>query len=122
MFGERIFSSGNERTATRFNSQTKSGLKFDGRPAFGGSLEIMNENKNPISVYMTLKFEHLSLSTPGYREAKFVWLDVTNCAHSSDFTAKRGKYELESKEFEMHHDADMLTAIGESNIARRTTC
>ena len=114
MFGERLFSSGNERAVARLNSKTKSGLKFDGYPVFGGSLEIMNANKNPIEVYMSLTFEHLPLSTPGYREAKFVWLDVTNCAHSSDFPAKRGKYELESREFEMHHDADMLLAIGEA--------
>jgi hypothetical protein len=113
MLGERIFSSGNERTATRLNSKTRSGLKFDGYARFGGSLEIMNENKAPIKVYMTLKFEHLPFGSPGYREAKFVWLDVTNCARSSDFKAKRGKYEMESKEFEMHHDADLLAAIGE---------
>ena len=71
MGGRRVFSTGNERVPMRLNSRHKYGLDFRDGP-FGGVLEIMNENKHPITVYMTMTFEYLPKSTPGYREAQMV--------------------------------------------------
>jgi len=84
MGGKRIFSNGNERGALRINHSGKYGLYLGNATLFGGVMEFMNENVNTIEVYLTLEFEWVPASTPGYGPAEMVWLDVTNCAPSSD--------------------------------------
>jgi hypothetical protein len=49
MFGNRIFSGGNERVPVRLNSKSKYGLDL-GAARFGGVLELMSENVKPITV------------------------------------------------------------------------
>jgi len=71
MGGRRVFSTGNERVPIRLNSQHKYGLDF-GEAGFGGVFELMNENKHSISVYLSLYFEYVPKSTPGYKEALLV--------------------------------------------------
>jgi hypothetical protein len=71
MGGRRVFSTGNERVPMRLNSKHKYGLDF-GESGFGGVLELMNENKHDITVYMTFFFEYVPKSTPGYKEALLV--------------------------------------------------
>ncbi|KAE9965029.1 hypothetical protein BLS_007910 [Venturia inaequalis] len=87
MFANRIFSGGNERTAIRTNSKSKYGLDIETGPGksvvFGGVYELMSEATKPITVYMTLTWEFVPKSTPGYKKAVMVWLDVTDCARES---------------------------------------
>jgi hypothetical protein len=71
MGGRRIFSTGNERVPMRLNSKHKYGLDL-GDAGFGGVLELMNENKHDITVYMDFLFEYVPKSTPGYKEALLV--------------------------------------------------
>jgi hypothetical protein len=71
MGGRRIFSAGNERVPMRLNSQKKYGID-PGESRLGGVMEIMNENKNPITVFMTLTFEFVPNNTPGYKAADLV--------------------------------------------------
>lgn len=113
MGARRIFSTGNDRVPMRLNSKRKYGLDVETGP-FGGSFELMNENKHPITVYMTVTFEFVPKSTPGYKEALMVWLDVTNCARSSDFAAPSpgGPYQRSSQEFTIKEDSYWLNAIG----------
>jgi hypothetical protein len=112
MGGRRIFSAGNERVPLRLNTRRKYGID-PGNSRFGGVTEIMNENVNPITVFITMTFEWVPKTAPGYRPAELVWIDVTNCGFSSDFDARTGKYVLESQEFDIKEDAYWLTGIGE---------
>ena len=73
MGGRRVFSGGNERVPMRLNSKHKYGLDLGDGP-FGGVLELMNENKRQIEVYMTMTFEYVSKRTPGHGEAQMVSL------------------------------------------------
>jgi hypothetical protein len=113
MGGRRIFSTGNDRVPMRMNSKRKYGMDVETGP-FGGSMEFMNENKHPITVYLTLTFEWVPKSTPGYKEAVMMWIDVTNCARSSDFPAPApgGPYQRSSQEFTIKEDSYWLNAIG----------
>jgi hypothetical protein len=111
MAGARIYAGGNERTAVRLNTVKKYGID-PGRGTMGGAVELMSENTQPITVYATMLFEYVPKSTPGYKEARLVWVDVTNCAKSSDFTPLRGVYQKESRAFTMNHDADLVFATG----------
>ncbi|RDI80934.1 hypothetical protein Vi05172_g9131 [Venturia inaequalis] len=116
MFANRIFSGGNERTAIRTNSKSKYGLDLETGPGksvvFGGVYELMSEATKPITVYMTLTWEFVPKSTPGYKKAVMVWLDVTDCARESEFPSPEGKYEKASKEWVMGHDGELLMGIG----------
>jgi hypothetical protein len=73
MRGRRVFSGGNERVPMRLNSKLRYGLDLGDGP-FGGVLELMNENKRSITVFMTMTFEYVPKSTPGYQEAQMVGL------------------------------------------------
>jgi hypothetical protein len=112
MGGNRIYTAGNERTPMRANVKTKHGLDIGNNGWFGGVWELMNESKKTISMYFVINFEHLPKSTPGYKEAKLVWLDVTNCARESEFPAQLGRYVKESTDFIMPSDGDWLFATG----------
>ena len=72
MGGRRIFSGGNERVPARLNSKRKYGIEIGKRVRMGGSMELMNENKKPMTVYMVLLFEFLPKTTPGYKPATLV--------------------------------------------------
>jgi hypothetical protein len=73
MGGRRIFSGGNERVPARLNSKRKYGIEIGKRVRMGGSMELMNENKKPMTVYMILLFEFLPKTTPGYKPATLVF-------------------------------------------------
>jgi hypothetical protein len=116
MFANRIFSGGNERTAIRTNSKQKFGIDLETGPGkkvnFGGVYELMSEATKPITVFMTLTWEFVPKSAPGYNKAVLVWLDVTDCARESEFPSPEGTYQRESKEWVMQNDGDLLMGIG----------
>jgi hypothetical protein len=114
MGGSRIFAGGNERGAVRLNSKSKYGID-PGKGTVGGAVEIMSEATKPFTVYVTWFVEYLPKSTPGYREARLVWVDVTNCAKDSDFVPSRGVYRRQSQEFKMQHDGEFLFANGHTH-------
>ncbi|KAF1980842.1 hypothetical protein K402DRAFT_468002 [Aulographum hederae CBS 113979] len=87
-FGQRIFSSGNERTAASFTDMTyktpSSAFQINKGDSLAMQLELMNLNPQPQEVYFTLDFEFL----PGPRRrdvetATALWLDVTGCGNSN---------------------------------------
>ncbi len=82
----------------RLNSKRRYGLDFGATPArFGGVLEILNENKKPITVYLTITWEWVPKETPGYKPAEMLWIDVTSCGRQSDFPGRPGTFQLESQ-------------------------
>jgi hypothetical protein len=111
MGGRRIYAGGNERVPVRMNSKQKFGID-PGVGTMGGAVEIMSEATKPFTVYVTMLFEYLPKSTPGYREGQLVWVDVTNCAKESDFTPQKGVYDKKSREFKMAHDGELVFAQG----------
>jgi hypothetical protein len=111
MGGNRIYAGGNERVPVRMNSIGKWGID-PGKGTMGGAVELMSEATKPFTVYCTMLFEFVPKSTPGYKEARLVWVDVTNCAKNSDFTPQKGVYQKVSKGFTMQHDGELLFAIG----------
>lgn len=72
----------------------------------------MSEATKPITVFMTLTWEFVPKSTPGYKKAVLVWLDVTDCGRESEFPAPEGTYQKESKEWTIGHDGELLMGIG----------
>lgn len=112
MGGQRVFSGGNERTVLRLNGKHKFGLDLNGFILFGGAWELMSESQKDMTLYMVLKFEYILKSTPGYKPARMVWLDVTDCSRESEFPASVGTYKKESKEFVMKDSGEWLIAAG----------
>jgi hypothetical protein len=112
MGGMRVFSGGNERTTLRLNSKSKFGLDIGNSRRFGGAWELMSESKKAMSIYLVLKFEWVPKTTPGYKPATMVWLDVTDCGRESEFPASSGTYKKESKEFVMKDNGEWLTGAG----------
>ncbi|KAE9975975.1 hypothetical protein EG328_002901 [Venturia inaequalis] len=111
--GNRIFAGGNERIPIRMNSHGKYGLDL-GAGALGGQVEIMSESTKPLTVYLTMLFEWLPKTTPGYKPAVHVWMDVTNCM-PSDFPAQTGSYNKKSAEVAVKHDGELLFVYGHAH-------
>jgi hypothetical protein len=111
MGGNRIYAGGNERVPVRLNSKYKFGID-PGWGTMGGAVELMSENTKPITVFCTLLIEYVPKSAPGYREARLVWVDVVNCAKTSDFVPKTGVYQMQSKAITMKNDGQFLFANG----------
>jgi hypothetical protein len=111
MGGERIYAGGNERVPVRMNTKGKFGID-PGKGTMGGAVELMSEATKPMTVYCTMIFEFVPKSAPGYRAAKMVWVDVTNCAKTSDFKPLTGVYTKESRAYKMQHDGDFVFAQG----------
>jgi len=85
--GERFFSSGNERTPTAFadiaGQTVKSAFKIDESTRFGMQLELMNMDNVEKQVWYTAEYEYLpEAAMTGFKNAKAIWLDVTNCGTS----------------------------------------
>ncbi|KAF2667299.1 hypothetical protein BT63DRAFT_414887 [Microthyrium microscopicum] len=111
MWGARIYAGGNERVPVRLNTNKKYGID-PGTGTMGGAVEIMNQAVKPIKVYVTMLFEFVPKGTAGYKEARLVWVDVTNCAKESDFKPSNGVYNKQSKSFAMKHDGELIFANG----------
>lgn len=111
MGGARIYAGGNERVPVRLNSKKKYGID-PGWGTMGGAVELMNQAPKPITVYAVMLFEFVPKTAPGYKEARLVWVDVTNCQKTSDFKPETGVYQKMSRGFTSKHDGEFLFAIG----------
>jgi hypothetical protein len=58
-----------------------------------------------------MMFEWLPKTTPGYKPAVHVWMDVHDCM-PSDFPAKTGVYNKKSSEVTVKHDGELLFVYG----------
>jgi len=87
--GERWFSSGNERMPIAMTDLTgeklKSGYHVKKTDVNSMEIELMNMNKNPITVYLTLTYEYMDgPPKEGWMQTKAVWFDVTGCFKASE--------------------------------------
>jgi hypothetical protein len=114
MIGERTFSSGNERTPTAFGdiltNKVKSAFPLAPGDVFSAQLELMNLNTVVKNVYLTIDFEYVPGGLPkGFKRARAMWLDVTNCGISS-VNPPRGKmnFKLSSKKWTVGYQGETL--------------
>jgi hypothetical protein len=114
MIGERTFSSGNERTPTAFGDVIKNNVHsaFPITPSdvLSAQLELMNLNTVVKNVYLTIDFEYIPGELPaGFKRARAMWLDVTNCGISSVIPPRgRMAFKLSSKKWTVGYNGQML--------------
>jgi len=89
-FGQRFFSSGNERTPTKTN-ESFYGYRQGSNDNWTLIYDLMNLNAAPKQAYITVTFNYVPDTTPGMREITPVWMDVNQCA-TSQVRAQTGQY------------------------------
>jgi hypothetical protein len=116
--GERIFSSSKELTVTAFGDvgkkTTKAAFPIGPTDVFTMQLELMNMDVLPRDVFLTLDYEYIPGPRPeGWKIAKAMWLDITNCGISS-MNPPRGKmqFTIASRPWTSSFDGDLL-GVGE---------
>jgi hypothetical protein len=92
--GQRFFSSGNERTG--FHPGGRYGYKLGPADEWTLLYDLMNMTAQVEQVYITVTYDYVPASTPGYRGVTPLWLDVNQCINSEK-PAKSGQYSYEYK-------------------------
>ncbi|TLD18682.1 hypothetical protein E2P81_ATG11592 [Venturia nashicola] len=115
--GERFFSSGNERTPTSFGDvvekKVKSTFPIDDSDGFQAEIELMNMTNEPRSVYLTIDYEYIPGPKPeGWKTAKAMWLDVTNCGISYVRPPSKQDFQLKSSIWTSPYGGEMLGVGG----------
>ncbi|KAI5856026.1 hypothetical protein BZA05DRAFT_434459 [Tricharina praecox] len=108
---KRLYAAGNERTTSRINGSGKYGLAIASSDRLMMIMELMNESNVAMTVYLTMTYEWIPMSTSGYKEAHTAWLDVGNCG-GSDVPAKEGVFELKSNGWRSTVAGRLLFASG----------
>ncbi|KAF2397653.1 hypothetical protein EJ06DRAFT_130049 [Trichodelitschia bisporula] len=115
---ERFFSSGNERTPTAFgdvvNKKVKSSFPLTASDRFMAQLELMNLLPKPQDVWLTVDYEFVDgPRQPGWKVAKAMWLDVTNCGASSVRPpAGKQQFKLAMRPWTSQFDGELLGVGG----------
>ncbi|KUJ20510.1 uncharacterized protein LY89DRAFT_730547 [Mollisia scopiformis] len=81
---ERIFASGNERTAANIcvDGTKEAGYHLTPTSTLLLTTELMNETPHPTFVYITVTYEYIPSPPPTFRPVKIVWLDIGSCSES----------------------------------------
>jgi hypothetical protein len=82
---QRMYSAGNEREVSRLNPNgLKYGLSIGPLDQYTMVVELMNQNPQNISVYVTQTYELVEgEAAKGYKDAHMIWMDITGCGISS---------------------------------------
>jgi hypothetical protein len=99
--GERVFSSGNERTRVLFTPpwapDSKMGYFMNKGDEFRFIVDLMNMNPDDKVVYMTLTYDFIEGRPAGFDNMKAIWLDVAQCGTSEVKAPKQsGKFVIDS--------------------------
>jgi hypothetical protein len=89
LLGQRFFSSGNERSPVRLQGQY--GYPQGRGHTWNLVYELMNLTAQPEQVFITVTFDHVPSTTPGYRPMTPMWLDINQCG-TSEAPARTGRY------------------------------
>jgi hypothetical protein len=115
---ERFFSSGNEKTPTAFGDvvfkNVKSAFPIVASDTFSAELELMNMIDIPLQVWITIDYEFMpGPRVPGWKVAKALWLDITNCGISY-YPVAKGTQTLgpKSTPWKSAYDGEMLGVGG----------
>jgi len=110
---ERFFASGNERTPGIFPEWgvKDAGYKIKSTDRFAALVELMNENMEDKTVYMTVTYDVVD-GHPFKDEIKCVWHDVRNCGTSEVNPPKgQNRFSLGSK-WTSNVNGQIIGAIG----------
>jgi len=106
--GQRFFSSGNERHEVRFDAPY--GYRLGANDRWTMIYELMNMTAQARDVYVTVTFDYVPATTPGYRDVTPIWLDVNQCG-TSEKPARTGQYSYDST-FTMPGNGNLLRLWG----------
>jgi hypothetical protein len=110
---ERIFASGNERSVCRFPDWgvKDAGYKLKGTDALDAVLELMNENRQDKTVYVTMTYDIVE-GHPFKDEIRVLWLDVRQCGTSEVNPPKgRNQFTLDYT-WKSNLDGKVVGAVG----------
>jgi hypothetical protein len=112
---ERLFASGNERTKVILESWDfqKVGYKLQEADKFSLIVDLMNENMQDKTVYMTLTYDIVEGHPADYSDIRPVWFDVAQCL-TSEWPApyNEGNYTVPSMTWKANFEGDIIGAIG----------
>jgi hypothetical protein len=99
--GERVFSSGNERSRVLFTPpwapESKMGYFMNKGDEFRFIVDLMNMNPDDKVVYMTLTYDYVEGRPAGFDNMKAIWLDAAQCGTSEVKAPKQsGKFMINS--------------------------
>jgi hypothetical protein len=99
--GERVFSSGNERTRVMFNPPWSTGNQLgyflEKTDKFAFIVDLMNQNMDDKTVYMTITYDVIEGRPTGIDNIKAIWLDVAQCGTSEVIPPQqKGQFKIES--------------------------
>lgn len=110
---ERFFASGNERTMGIFPewNTTDAGYKINAKDSFAGLIELMNENMDDKTVYMTITYDIVK-GHPFKDNIRVVWFDIRQCG-TSEANPPKGKNRFTFEwTWQATIDAEVIGAIG----------
>lgn len=109
-YPHRIFASGNERATVRINGKYKAGIPMDMGDGIFLLYDLVNQANKDAEYYIHMKYEYVPQSTPGYKKAEMVWMDITGCGNS-DAPAQVGNYELKSSGWSSKISGKLLATL-----------
>ena len=114
-YSERFFSSGNERTHAQMPNWgvTNVGYHLHTSDKFSFIVDLMNENQEDKTVYLTLTWDYIPGAQPQMDDMRPVWFDVAQCL-TSDVAAphQTGKFTLTAPTWEANFEGEILGAAG----------
>jgi hypothetical protein len=106
---ERVFSSGNERTAADVSvSNLHAGYYFRPDDKLTFIIDLMNTNPEPKLVYMTMTYEYVPGDTKNWDDLKPLWLDVNQCGVSDVAALPQNEFSLKAKPWVSNIEGQVL--------------
>ncbi|KAE9977574.1 hypothetical protein BLS_001283 [Venturia inaequalis] len=111
---ERYFSSGNERSAFRFEAGGNTGYHLGEADVLSWVIELMNMNMDDRVVYVTQTYDYLPGPLPsGWQDIKPVWFDASNCWTGEVAAPKEtGAFAIESEPWIPNVEGRIVDAVG----------
>jgi hypothetical protein len=108
---ERIFASGNERTVCLFPNWGvhDAGYKLKPTDSFDAVLELMNENTEAKTVYVTMTYDIVD-GHPFKDDVRIIWLDIGQCG-TSEFNPKKDVFSIDYN-WKSNVEGKVIAAIG----------
>lgn len=113
---ERAFSSGNERTPafmSKWAGGNKVGYHLQPEDKFAFIVDLMNENAEDKTVYLTITYDYVDGYPEGYDDMRPVWFDVDQCGTSeAKPPVQEGNYTIKAPVWKATIDGEILGAAG----------
>jgi hypothetical protein len=115
---ERIFSSGNERTKAWLPAWevNNAGYKLNSADKFSLIVDLMNENPEPVVVYLTIMYDFIAGHPENFDHIRPVWLDIAQCL-TSEYPAPKqtGRFTVSAPPWRSTFDGEILGLAGHAH-------